>query len=109
MNLNDLIQLCACNLQECGQILMKKNADYSHNADVHSNFKDMAELCRILHINVAKPEGCMEYEIIKKIHRLFKLINDGKPPENETLHDSFIDTQGYQTLLDGFVRKQQAE
>lgn len=79
----------------------KKNKDYSTDLDVHTNFKTMATLCGILAIDVKTPRGCMQYEIIKKVYRIFKLVNSGMPPENESLFDSAVDANVYIALLLG--------
>jgi len=80
-------------------LLDKKNQDYSHDDDVHSNFKEMASICRAFKVDVTCPEGVMQYHVLHKIHRLFKLINESKEPANESIKDSVIDEQNYMTLL----------
>jgi len=100
MKLEDLIKHTALTLEKCGALLIKKNADYSENADVHSNFKEMAQLCTDLDVDVSKPEGCLEFLILWKIRRLFKLIRDGKAPQNETLSDSYLDLHNFIILLE---------
>jgi len=83
------------------ELAVKKNGDYSNAEDVHTNFKTVAELCRLLGVDVTTPEGCLEYMVLHKIHRLFKLINSGKKPDNESLFDNNVDTQVYLDLLLG--------
>jgi hypothetical protein len=100
MKLDELIQHTAETLEQCGELLIKKNADYSENADVHSNFKEMAQLCGWLGVDVSKPEGCVQFFVLVKIHRLFKLIREGKTPQNEGLHDSCVDQINYLLLLE---------
>ena len=103
MNLTDLVEHCASTLEKCGSLLVRKNSDYSQDADVHSNFREIAELCKWLKVDVTKPEGCIQFLILWKIHRLFKLIREGKTPKNEGLGDSFVDEINYLLLLDTYL------
>jgi len=83
----------------------KKNKDYSRGDEVHANFKEVAAICRILGVDVSKPEGCVEFMIAWKMHRLFRLINAGQTPANETLLDSGVDMEVYTELLLTLVRE----
>ena len=86
------------------KLVSSKNKDYSYNDDVHANFRCLAELCKALKVDVTTPEGCMEYMILHKIHRLFKLINDGTEPNHESIFDNGVDEEVYMDLLIGYVR-----
>ena len=86
------------------KLVSSKNKDYSYGNDVHANFKRLAEICKALKVDVTTPEGCMEYMILHKIHRLFKLVNDGTEPNHESLFDNGVDMQVYTDLLIGYVR-----
>ena len=84
-------------------ILVSKNKDYSHSEDVHSNFMVMAQFCKLLKVDVTTPEGCIQYELIKKVYRLLKLINAGVTPNHESLWDNSMDCHAYQHLLNSFI------
>lgn len=84
-------------------ILVSKNKDYSHSIDVHSNFKTMAQLCKLFKIDIQTPEGCMQYELVKKIYRMLKLINEDEEPNHESLWDNSMDCHAYQHLLNCFI------
>ena len=86
------------------KLVSSKNKDYSYGNDVHANFKRVAKICETLKVDVTKPEGCMEYEIVKKVCRLFKLINDGTEPNHESIFDNGVDEEVYMDLLVGYVR-----
>ena len=86
------------------KLVSSKNKDYSYGTDVHANFKRLAELCKTLNVDVTTPEGCMEYMVLHKIHRLFKLINDGTEPNHESIFDNGVDEEVYMDLLIGYVR-----
>lgn len=85
------------------KILVSKNKDYSHSVDVHSNFKTMAQLCTLFKIDVRTPEGCIQYELVKKMHRMLKLINEGAEPEHESLWNNSMDSHAYQHLLNSYI------
>ena len=84
------------------RIMVKKNKDYAHIDDVYSNFREVAELCKILRVDVTTPEGCIMYHIVQKTHRLFKLKRTGVKPENEGLQDNAVDKNVYTVLLAGY-------
>ena len=81
------------------EICAAKNIDYSEVTDTHKNFHVVSGICKLLDVDVRKPLGAVEFMIIWKIHRLFKLKNSGKTPENESLFDTNVDTQVYEDLL----------
>jgi len=84
------------------RIMVKKNKDYANSIDVYTNFKEVAKLCRILSVDVTKPEGCIQFFCLVKIHRLFKLKREGKAPTNESLQDTAVDLAVYASLLAGY-------
>lgn len=102
MNLDDfrlyLGEICH-NMQ---RTMVKKNKDYAHAADIYSNFLEVSYLCDLLLVDVSKPEGCMMYHIVQKVHRLFKLKREGKTPSNESLKDTVVDLAVYASLLAGY-------
>jgi len=90
----------------CIELLISKNADYSNNDDVHSNFKELAQLCRDLNVDVSTPVGCIQFMILMKTHRQFKLIREGKKPENESLQDTCTDKLNYEILLETLLEEE---
>jgi len=101
MNLNNLSKLVSKINQRVELLAVKKNKDYSMDSDVHTNFIDVSVLCNLLLVDVGTPQGCIQYEIVKKIHRVFKLIREGKTPANESLLDNAVDINVYIALLLG--------
>ncbi len=81
------------------KLIISKNADYSEEVDAHGNFRTVSELCASLNVDVQTPAGVVEFMILWKIHRLVKLKNEGKEPENESLFDNNVDIQNYLDLL----------
>lgn len=107
MELEDLtkFQRKTNNLKE--ELCRAKNADYSKADDVHNNFRTVAKLCDVLNVDARTPEGALEYLILHKIHRLFKLKREGKAPENESLFQNNVDLQNFEDLyvtLERFVK-----
>jgi len=84
------------------RIRLKKAHDYAVDEDVHRNFKAMAELCRILDVDVKTPYGVCIFYILLKLDRACNLLFRRKEkPENETLEDTVaIDLANYVDLLD---------
>ena len=101
MNLTELDSLLEKQGKRARELCVKKNADYSKDDDVHVNFKTVAQLCKVLEVDVSTPRGCIQFHILHKIHRLFKLINEGRTPENESVADTVLDEFVYSALLIG--------
>lgn len=87
------------------KILISKNKDYSHSEDVHSNFEAMAKLCKICKVDITTPQGCIQYELLKKIYRMLKLINEDAEPNHESLWDNSMDCHAYQHLLNSYIHE----
>ena len=84
------------------ELAIKKNKDYSKDDDVHANFHRVARLCETLDVDVRTPVGVMQFMILWKIQRLFKLTKEGALPENESLFDTVVDINVYDALLVGY-------
>ena len=84
------------------ELAIKKNKDYSKDDDVHANFHRVARLCEILDVDARTPKGVMQFMILWKIQRLFKLTKEGTVPCNEPLFDTVVDINVYDNLLIGF-------
>ena len=80
-------------------IIESKSNDYA-DADVLSNFKIVSEIVKLSKINTELPEGYAMLMVILKIVRIWNLKTSGKPPENESLMDSYKDGNNYFKLRD---------
>lgn len=87
-------------------IRFKKAHDYAkEDADIHSNFKVMADLYKWLKehgydIPMDKPHGVAFWHLLHKIVRILNLWNEDKKPENEGLKDSHDDLANYNDLAE---------
>jgi len=77
---------------------IKKNLDYSTSKRAHANFEEQAALCKLLNVDVKSPLGCIEFMILWKLRRRFKLKRAGGTPENESLFDNTVDEEVYNDL-----------
>ena len=89
------------------KLMENKSHDYA-DADVLSNFKRVAKICRIWGIDVTTPSGCAEYLAILKLDRHFNLKAQGKDPANESVDDTFLDLFNYLDLLRAILHEQSA-
>ena len=103
MNLYQLVHLVKDINGTAEDLCKRKNKDYSRDDDVHANFHQLAALCIILGVDVSTPRGCIQYSILLKVQRIFKLVNAGGIPANESLHDSAVDLNVYLALLIGYA------
>lgn len=92
-------------LKEALQLVDKKNEDYSCADDVHSNFKRMAQICRVEDIDTKTEEGIMAFFIFLKADRMWNIAKKGKMPKNEPILDSGLDSFIYSLLLDGWINE----
>ena len=99
MKLNQLLTHSSTLNLHARTLLDKKNQDYSNEDNVHANFEDMCMMCYVLDINVQEARGCIMFEIVKKIRRLWKIIKSNRNPVNESLKDSVVDLHNYIDLL----------
>ena len=88
-------------------LMSDKSHDYA-DEDVLSNFKRLAEICKVWGIDVATPSGCAEYLAVLKLDRYFNLKAQGKDPANETVDDTFQDLANYLDLLHAILHEQPA-
>ena len=103
MNLHELVKLVKDINGTAEDLCKRKNKDYSRDDDVHANFHQLAALCTILGVDASTPQGCMEFFCVVKLHRLFKLVNAGGKPANESLFDTVADDNVYKALLIGYA------
>lgn len=74
-----------------------KGEDYA-GEDVLSNFKNLADACKSLQIDITTPVGVSLFFQIHKIARIANLLKSGNNPNNEGIEDSFIDLINYGLL-----------
>ena len=98
MKLLKLIKSIECVNRAKRLICVKKNKDYSRDDNAHKNFEELAAICKLMKVDVSAPLGCMEFLILFKLRRLFKLKRAGTIPENESLFDTVVDIEVYQDL-----------
>jgi len=98
MKLFELIKIINLVNRTKYKICLKKNKDYSVDENAHKNFEELAALCKLMKVDVSIPLGCMEFLILFKLRRLFKLKRAGTIPENESLFDTVVDIEVYQDL-----------
>ena len=89
------------------RLMDSKSHDYA-DADVLSNFKRVAKICRVWNVDVHTPAGCAEYLAILKLDRHFNLKAQGKDPANESVDDTFLDLFNYLDLLRAILHEQSA-
>lgn len=81
-------------------IRIMKNLDYAKNseADMLSNFHEMAKMMETLKVDVTKSYGIAMYFMIHKIARLCNLMFIRKEAKNESLEDTFDDLAVYSDI-----------
>lgn len=83
---------------ECLTTLTKKANDYASNKDCFSNFKFIAEICKI-HV-----EKTFMVFLAVKIARLSELVCEGKQAKNESISDTLKDLSNYACLMDIYLK-----
>jgi len=80
-------------------LLETKNKDYANENDVFSNFDKLAQIAKILDLDVRKKEHGALYSIVDKLIRIRNLEN--KKPNHESVKDSCLDGVNYFVLYYG--------
>lgn len=88
-------------LDQCIQILGKKNHDYAESADPFLNFRTAAETAGIA------PKQVVLALLGMKLSRIHQLIGEGKTALNESTEDSLVDIINYALLLRGLLHEEQ--
>ena len=81
------------------ELSRSKEEDYGSKDTPNANFHRVAELCRILKVDVTKAEGVAQFHIVNKLDRLCNLLRDGRTPNNESVEDTLADMQNYIDIL----------
>ena len=84
-------------------IRFKKCNDYAVEFDCLSNFKVMADVCKVLEkngykVDVTKAWGVAMWHMLHKYIRILNLYNSGKKAVNESVVDSHDDIENYSEL-----------
>jgi hypothetical protein len=98
MKIDEAIELQEKLFKNRMNIRRAKGHDYANQDNVHLNFDTLANICKMLNINVQTPEGCAMYMKILKLQRECNLLNSGKTPKNETILDTLLDEANYHDL-----------
>ena len=80
--------------QKLTKLSKSKGEDYA-GEDVLSNFKNLADACKALQIDINTPVGVSLFFQVHKIARISNLLQSGKIPNNEGIDDSFLDDINY--------------
>lgn len=80
--------------QKLTNLSKSKGEDYA-GEDVLSNFKNLADACKALQIDITTPVGVSLFFQVHKIARISNLLQSGKIPNNEGIDDSFLDDINY--------------
>jgi len=99
MNRAELEDLIYDSYLRRNEITLKKNQDYARSDDVLANFKRVAQVCKILGVDVTQPAGYAELCIVEKLDRYFNLVYLSAEPNYESLGDTLDDLQNYIDLL----------
>jgi len=99
MRLRNLLKFSDQIHQEARDLMAKKNKDYSNDDSVHDNFMVQSLLCSILGVDIGTHMGAIEFLILFKIHRLFKMAQSDGKPANESVKDTVVDLHNYIDLL----------
>lgn len=81
------------------ELSRSKEEDYGSKDIPNDNFHRMAELCRILKVDITKPGGVAQFYIVSKLDRMCNLLRDGRTPNNEGVEDTLADMQNYIDIL----------
>lgn len=87
------------------EILGSKGNDYADMTDILKNFKEVAEICRILNIDSRSLYGTHLFYIILKLQRLCNLLTVDKDPKHESIEDTITDFRNYLALLNCSIQE----
>jgi len=89
-------------LKQIAAISKKKNEDYSAKTNEFENFERSEQL--ISWFNNERDKTFV-WPIATKLSRLATLLNSNKPPNNESIEDSFLDLTTYCALWFAFYKR----
>jgi len=99
MRLKDAVDLQKQAFKRRIELRLKKGHDYASKADCLDNFKRMAEIAKILRIDVTTGYGVALWHLLHKLVRLQNLIALKIGPENESIIDTIDDALNYLDLM----------
>jgi hypothetical protein len=99
MKLNDALQHERERFAARLELRERKGRDYATTDDCLSNFKRMAQACKLLNIDVTTSYGVALFYSLLKIDRLTNLVfRKGATASNEPIEDTFDDLGNYLDL-----------
>lgn len=85
-------------LKEVAKVIGSKKTDYTTSYR-YENFDRQAVIMNWFESPIDKVFACM---IAVKLARLAALLREGKTPKHESVHDTFVDLNGYTSLWAGY-------
>ncbi len=79
----------------------RKTHDYDNEEDRLASFKQVANICKELKVDVSKPSGIATVLFALKLVRDANLKANGKAPSNESREDTYDDMHNYIDLKMG--------
>jgi hypothetical protein len=98
MKINEAITLEGKLFKRRMDIREKKGNDYADVTNVHLNFDTIAEICKLLKVDITTPYGVAFLYKLLKLQREANLIFTGKTPQNEAILDTLLDEANYNDL-----------
>lgn len=83
--------------ENCQQIMVQKNNDYTGSSDALSNFKEINK-------RGVNPIDSFITVLDHKFQRLANLTKDSKQAENESTNDTILDLINYLVLFDSYLK-----
>jgi hypothetical protein len=93
LNMDDGFERAVAGMIETNR---RKRQDYAQDGDPYSNFRDTAEL---MGIDAFTMLDSARFNIAQKVVRLKSLRQNGRPPNNETVQDTYLDLAVYAVIL----------
>jgi len=102
MNLKEALERREQAFEKRMEIRLRKGHDYAVEESIHRNFEAVAEICKILNVDITTPYGTCIFYIILKLDRTCNLLfRQQDTPKCETLEDTVaVDMPNYVDLLD---------
>jgi len=86
------------------ELIIAKNHDYAADDDVFRNIETMAELVRLLRLDLTRPTHLALFGVLEKVHRLVNLESKEDNAMNEPVRDSVRDGIVFLLMYHGLRR-----
>ena len=103
--LNEWLEVTDEILGSIKELIIAKNHDYAADDDVFRNINTMAELVRLLRLDLTKPTHLALFGVLEKVHRLVNLESKSEDAMNEPARDSIRDGIVFLLMYSGLRRK----